>query len=293
MDGERPVNAPTARTLAQGADWGVWDIVCRLGPRDPTFEERHGYVSIAAVLGGTFEYRGSTGSALLYPGSFLLGNAGACFECGHTHGVGDRCIAFGFAPPLFEEIAASAAGSSRYRFGAAMLPASGGMTPALVDVELCAAAREPARVEELAMSLAERVVRTLRGAPAPGRAPSARDQRRIAQALRFIDAHCAEPLDLAQLAAQAHMSKYHFLRVFRQLAGMTPHRYVIQARLRRSAVRLTTSNAPVAAVAADAGFNDLSTFHARFRATFGTSPAYLRRNASIAVASAMGVSSIG
>ena len=99
---------PSSRTLAQGPDWAVWEVNCTLGPQDRPFEERHEFTSIAAVLRGTFQYRSSHGTELLYPGSFLLGNAGACFECGHDHGTGDHCIAFGFAPSLFEEIAASA-----------------------------------------------------------------------------------------------------------------------------------------------------------------------------------------
>ncbi|HEY1325588.1 MAG TPA: AraC family transcriptional regulator [Casimicrobiaceae bacterium] len=275
---DRPHNGPSARTLAQAADWGAWEVVCRLGPQDRSFEERHDFMSIAAVVGGTFEYRGATGRALLYPGSFLLGNAGACFECGHSHGVGDRCIAFGFAPELFEEIAASAAGSSRYRFDRAMLPVVPAMTPALVDAEACAAMPDASVVEELAVSVAERVVRTLRGTPASRRAPSGRDGRRIADVVRFIDAHCVEALDLATLAARAHMSRYHFLRTFRHVVGMTPHRYVTHARLRWSAVRLRNSRAPIAEVAADAGFGDLSTFHARFRAAFGTTPGRMRNS---------------
>ena len=38
------------------------------------------------------------------PGSLLLGNAGQCFECGHEHGIGDRCLSFSYAPDYFEKI---------------------------------------------------------------------------------------------------------------------------------------------------------------------------------------------
>ena len=43
------------------------------------------------------------------------------------------------------------------------------------------------------------------------------------------------------MAATAGMSKYHFLRVFRRLTCVTPHRYLIGARLRRAAVALGSS----------------------------------------------------
>src|SRR5579864_2826610 len=50
---------PTCRVLARGDGWVVEDLICASGPQDPIFEERHGHVSIAMVLAGTFQYRGS------------------------------------------------------------------------------------------------------------------------------------------------------------------------------------------------------------------------------------------
>ncbi len=50
---------PTCRVLARGDGWTVQDLICASGPRDPIFEERHGDVTIAMVLAGTFQYRGS------------------------------------------------------------------------------------------------------------------------------------------------------------------------------------------------------------------------------------------
>src|SRR5262249_7295966 len=93
--------------LASGPGLTVSDIVCTSGPRDRPFEERHDTVSIAAVTEGTFQYRTATGSAVLAPGGVLLGNAGASFECGHEHGVGDRCLSFQFSPELLETVVAA------------------------------------------------------------------------------------------------------------------------------------------------------------------------------------------
>jgi AraC family transcriptional regulator len=80
----------TGRLLARGDRWTVKDVVCTSGPGDRSFEEQHSQVSIAIVVAGTFQYRSTTGRALMTPGSLLLGNAGHCFECGHEHGRGDR-----------------------------------------------------------------------------------------------------------------------------------------------------------------------------------------------------------
>src|SRR5215510_12746710 len=42
---------------------------------------------------------------MMTPRSLLLGSPGQCFECGHEHGVGDRCLAFHFAADYFHDIA--------------------------------------------------------------------------------------------------------------------------------------------------------------------------------------------
>src|SRR5690349_5774000 len=81
---------PPLRVLAQGSGWRASEVICRLGPQDRPFEEKHERVSIAAVIDGTFQYRSAAGRGLLYPGAVMLGNAGTCYECGHEHGVGDR-----------------------------------------------------------------------------------------------------------------------------------------------------------------------------------------------------------
>ena len=68
------------------------------------------------------------------------------------------------------------------------------------------------------------------------------------------------------------MSPYHFLRVFRAVAGVTPHQYVMRTRLRRAAVALATNEEPIADIAFAHGFGDLSTFVTTFRRVFGAAP---------------------
>jgi AraC family transcriptional regulator len=274
-----PPDRLSARLIASGDGWSVSDFICRFSPQDPTFEERHGDVAISAVVAGSFHYRCDSGRALLHPGSFLLGNAGACFECGHDHGSGDRCIAFHFSSALFEEIAASAAGSHRYRFAAPMLPARTDLTALLVEIETLAADESWLAAEDFCLRLAETVLaKTADG----GRdtAPTASERRRIGNVLRHIETQADQPLDLAGLAGIACMSKYHFLRSFRRVVGSTPYQYLLGLRLRRAAVCLATTAAPVADAAYGAGFGDLSTFNHRFRTSFGRSPGEFRRSRS-------------
>ena len=264
------------RTLAAGDGWSVHEIVCRAGPSDRPFEERHDGFSISAVVEGSFTYRSDVGYGLLYPGALLLGNNGRCFECGHAHGVGDRCVSLNIREDLFGEIAAGAASTGRFRFPVASLPPTPGSLPIFAGLEALWSASSRRRGEELALRLVERVIGELTAGLLLPAAPTARETRRVVEAIRVIERDPTQPLQLQDLSATAGMSKYHFLRVFRRLVGMTPHQYLISARMRRAALDLASTKRPVLAVALDSGFGDLSTFNARFRATFGMTPSKYR-----------------
>jgi AraC-like DNA-binding protein len=262
----------TSRMLASGPGWGVSDVICTAGPHDRPFEERHDTASIAAVTAGTFQYRTGGGRAVLAPGGILLGDAGACFECGHEHGTGDRCLAFSFAPALLGSIVSGVPGARRAAFGVPHLPPVPALMPLLAAAEAARDGEDAVELEELALRLAAAVAATLADGAQPAAAPSRRDERRISDALCRIEGEAHEPLALADLAHEAGMSRYHFLRTFRQVAGMTPHQLVLRTRLHRAAVRLRTSDYSISTIAFDAGFGDLSTFNRRFRRLMGCSP---------------------
>lgn len=267
-----------ARTIAGGADWRISEYVCRASPTDRPFEEKHGAFTIAAVVEGSFTYKTHNSRALLHPGALLLGNCGRCFECGHDHSRGDRCIAVDFSPEFFAEISASAAGTSRFGFPTAMLPAMKQLTPLVSGLESLTNNTAPMHVEETVAHLAETVLGTLTSAPASAIRVSTKDERRISDVLRYLEGHAAESISLDALAQVALMSKYHFLRTFRTLVGVPPYQFLIMMRMRRAAVSLARTGLPISTIAFDAGFGDLSTFNYCFREMFRVSPLAYRKS---------------
>jgi AraC family transcriptional regulator len=267
------------RVLAHGAGWRVSDVRCTRGPQDRPFEEQHAGFSIAVVLAGTFHYRSSPGRALLYPGAILLGNDRACFECGHEHGHGDRCLALSFSPEVFAQIAGDSVADARFRLRAPMLPASRALARPIARLQARLRADRGAGVEEAALLLAESVVRSVAESPRSDAALSALDQRRLSAVVRHIEAHAHEALDLTQLAALAGMSRFHFLRCFRRAFGLTPHQHLLLQRLQRAVGALRDGHGSIARIALDAGFGDVSSFNALFRSVYGCTPRAFRRDA--------------
>lgn len=270
--------AIAATPLASGTGWSVRDVVCDAGPDDPAVEERHANVSIAVVTAGSFQYRTRAGRATLAPGSLLLGNAGACFECGHAHARGDRCLAFHYEPEFFETVVADLPGARSTRFDCAGLPALPALVPLVAEAQAARDDGDAGALEELALRFAGAVATLQHGLRARlGAAARPRDEQRVTAALRRIEEAPQTPLTVTGLAREAGLSPFHFLRVFRQVAGLTPHQFILRTRLDRAALRLRRGAEAITDIAYDCGFNDLSTFNRRFRRLMGIPPGAWRR----------------
>jgi len=267
--------AATTHFLASGSGWRADDVVCTSGPGDRAFEERHDGICIAAVTRGTFQYRSTFGTALLTPGGLLLGEDRHCFECGHDHGTGDRCLSFHFTPDFFHAVAVSVPGARRIAFTTPTLPPLPALIPVIAAAEAARDDGDAAELGEIAVRLAGATAAALTGTQWRA-AASWRDERRITDAIRLIEQSAHDPIPLTDLAARVAMSPYHFLRTFRAVVGLTPHQFVLRTRLHEAAVSLRRSNDSITSIAFESGFNDLSTFNRRFRRFMGVSPGVYR-----------------
>ena len=264
--------------LGQGDGWHVSDVVCTCGPLDRRFEEQHSWFAIAVVVAGTFQYRSvlshsRTAHEMMTPGSLLLGNAGQYFECGHEHGLGDRCLSFRYAPDYFERLMVDA-GPSRERrnFKMLRLPPLKSLSPTVARACAGLVRGTDTSWEELSVRIAAEATRLANGLSTHGSRMLPSTLARVTRTVRMIERCGDRELPLGVLAQTAGLSPYHFLRTFEQLTGLTPHQYVRRMRLREAAVRLASEPEKVLNVALDCGFGDVSNFNRAFRTEFGLSP---------------------
>ena len=99
---------------------------------------------------------------------------------------------------------------------------------------------------------------------------------KIRRVLSYINENLGRELRVEQLAEQAYLSKYHFMRLFKAQTGSSVHAYVRQKRLLHAA-RLIREGMTVGKAAAESGFGDYSAFHRAFRESFGISPGSLKK----------------
>jgi transcriptional regulator GlxA family with amidase domain len=98
----------------------------------------------------------------------------------------------------------------------------------------------------------------------------------LRRARDHIDRCYRQPLDLAQLAQVAAVSKYHFVRSFEAAYGETPMRYLTRRRIERAQDLLRTANLTVTEVCMLVGYTSLGSFSSRFTELTGESPAAYR-----------------
>ena len=264
-----------AQAVLQREALSVFDYRCTAGPDDRPFVELHDCFSVAYVRKGSFGYRVRGHTFELVAGSILVGRPGDEYVCTHDHHVcGDECLSFQLAPGLAEVLG-----------NAPQIWRSGGLPPLpelIVLGELAQAAAEGSSdvgLDEVGLLLAARFIEVASGQRRKPTQTTARDRRRAVQAALWMDANAHEPVDLEGAAREVGLSPFHFLRLFANVLGVTPHQYLVRSRLRHAARLLADDNSSITGIALDVGFADLSNFVRTFRRAAGVSPRSFRRAA--------------
>ncbi|MCH7766271.1 MAG: helix-turn-helix transcriptional regulator [Acidobacteria bacterium] len=243
---------------------------------DPRQEIAPGY-AVSFVERGCFDLQVGKRRWRLAPGMLFLTHPGLVYRCRHSEETPtDVCLSVGYTRNFAEEVQQTAKPGSRRP--PAVLPLTNRLAYLHLRLAQLAAANdtEALATETLAGELLAAVV---------AGSSAASDKlyktqtlawyaERVEATRHLLETQLAQPHSLASLAGAVGISPFHFARVFRELTGTPPHRYLLNLRLSRAADRLR-QGAGVTDTCFATGFNSLSHFTHLFRRRFGVPPSHL------------------
>jgi AraC-like DNA-binding protein len=217
---------------------------------------------IAFTTFGSWQVRSRRGKGEVTPGAVLVTEAAAEHDCRHPGGVDDRMLCVLYRShvdpgPALLVPQVAALHSLRRSLVAALRPT------------------DPDRGEVEALSLA--LLEAVRISPGSSPRPGKRSRAVVGRLRAEADACYRDPgLDLVTQAQTAGLSRTRFVHVFRDVFGVTPHRYVVELRASYAARLLRSTSVPVTDICFDSGFGSMPSFHAAFRAAYGVTPSAYR-----------------
>lgn len=235
--------------------------------RDPR-EERADAFQVNFVEQGNFEVRTRKGEWRFHPGTVFVTWPGLVFHCRHEESVPrDVCLSVTLPSELLREVDLSRSHrpvffpvSNRLRYLYWRLTQR-----ALQDADLLT-------TDTLTAELADAVTDPEGNDGQPASAGQLQwYAQRVERTRELLESAFSQSHSLGSLSREAGMSPFHFARVFRQLTGAPPHRYLLRVRLAQAAQRLR-QGASVTDTCYACGFNNLSHFIRLFRRSYGVSP---------------------
>lgn len=115
-------------------------------------------------------------------------------------------------------------------------------------------------------------IRQMEGLSALRKSTREETYRRLILAKDYIHSCFRSDLDLESLAQVACMSRFHFLRAFKQTFGCTPYQYLKRLRMEKAADLLSQTSVPIQSIGFELGYENLSSFSRVFRQSFGVAP---------------------
>ncbi|MBA9006390.1 MULTISPECIES: helix-turn-helix transcriptional regulator [Thermomonospora] len=109
--------------------------------------------------------------------------------------------------------------------------------------------------------------------------PDLAQLHRLRLAKDVMDRDWSQPIDLDAVAAEAGYSRYHFIRLFREVYGETPGQYLSRRRIERAQDLLRSANLTVTEICMVVGFTSLGSFCNRFKRQVGMTPTEFRARA--------------
>ncbi len=280
-----PANEPYRRWFY--AHWGLENAVISGTDRNVEYTPWRQRLSIKVARGGRERYYVDGRSIAVDDDCYLILNDNRTYASRFESNVRIQSFSIFFRPGLAEDVfgalgttveralADGGAEASRpVEFAEALQPHDSVVTPALryVQYGLNAGVEDAEWYEEqfqflLARMLSHhrRLTERIQRLPALKTATREEIHRRVALAVDLVHSSFERDIGLAAMAETACLSKFHFLRLFTELHGITPHAYLQRKRALAAARLLGSSSLGAGQVAERVGFNSRSTMARQLR----------------------------
>ena len=103
----------------------------------------------------------------------------------------------------------------------------------------------------------------------------------VGDAIRYIEDHITEDLTMEEIAEQAYLSPYYFLKGFSMLCGFTVGDYIRQRRLTLAGSELASSDARVIDIAVKYGYDSPDSFTKAFTRFHGVTPSVAKKDGAL------------
>lgn len=294
---ETPANAAFRRQFLER--WGRVDSVFVGSACEVEADPLPSPLSFKAVLEGTATARLGRRRIVLGPGDFLLVNPGQTWSFSIRSEKPVRCFSLHVSEPMARRLAADAAcgwnealdgpaAAVDARVAENLRRLEGPIREGLQQLmQLVLQGRDLAEIEAGFVELIADALRqemharrsaleALEALPAVRASTRAELARRVGWATDFIHGHFGESIGLTEIAAAAHLSRFHLLRAFRQLHRCSPHQYVQLQRVRAAMRLLDDPSLDLESVATMAGFGSRWTLQRALRTHQGSTGRTLR-----------------
>jgi len=256
-------------------------------------------LSIKCVAHGSEIYFVDRRRVAVSDDTFLVLNEGRVYASSLSSATDTYSFSIFFRPGLQEEVAAGLQDSlgaaledgplprkTAIEFDESLQHHDSKITPVLrfIQRQVAAGVRDENWLEEQCQFLLERLIAAHRrresllaadldAARWPQRAEII---RRLGSAIDFMHAHLGDHITLEDIATAAHLSRFHFLRVFQAVHARTPVAFLRELRTRRAVAMLRSSRLGVGEVAAQVGMSRLALWRS-LRAQGCAGPRTIRR----------------
>ncbi len=107
---------------------------------------------------------------------------------------------------------------------------------------------------------------------------TSRNIRILSKINKFLEERYGQKVELEEIAAACHFSKYYFAHKLKEMTGMTFVQYLTAFRLEKAAMLLKNGDMTITEVAAESGFGSLRSFNRAFLSAYKITPSNFRKS---------------